>query len=322
MKVASQNKYKNWVFTWNENNEGELLPPAQISDFMKIYADYYVFQEECGDLEGRFHYQGAFKTKIRKRQSTIIKEFQENFGDQVLNLTINRMCGTWEESYAYCTKNDTSTTGKIWQSSVLEDYNARDIKIFEDRANWFPWQRTLSDKVFIQNSLTVSTADDREIIWIEDPEGCTGKSKYCKFICSTNNDIIKLPFGTSSQLRSAVISAGRRKLYIIDIPRTVGDDDDLNALISTVEDIKNGYVVSSMYGKYQDLFMEPPHIVIFSNDRAPVLSLSNDRWSLYKITKELTLDSVPTMKEDEWHPMSLYQGADFYEDEEPDYDGA
>lgn len=313
-RAITENKYRNWVMTWNADSEGGLPPSYHVEDYLKTRTELYVFQEECGDETGRVHLQGSFRTKVRKRHNTLLNEFEQVFGDAVKFLTLTRMCGSWNESYEYCTKTETRH-GRVYQSAVLEEYKGKDIKILDDKESWFPWQRALGKKIFIQGSLTLAFADDREIIWIEDPSGCTGKSKFTKFLCSINNDIIKLPFGTASQLRSAVICAGKRKLYIVDIPRTLGGDDDINAFISAIEDIKNGFVVSSMYGKYQNIFMEPPHIIVFSNDKAPIQKMTKDRWTNYKINKK-TLKLETKIIEDQ-HPGNGFDVVrPFYEDED------
>jgi hypothetical protein len=36
-----------------------------------------------------------------------------------------------------------------------------------------------------------------------------------------------MTFGTTSQLKSAIISAGPKKVYLIDIPRTIGEGDSI-----------------------------------------------------------------------------------------------
>jgi len=130
-----------------------------------------------------------------------------------------------------------------------------------------------------------TVADDRTIIWITDTLGNSGKSKFCKFVCHTNKCAVKIPFGTATQIRSAVISAGPKKVYFLDIPRTLGDDDSINSIISAVEDIKNGFVTSAMYGKFQTMTFDPPHIIIFSNDPCPVTMMSIDRWERYYINQ-------------------------------------
>lgn len=310
MKTTSQNKYRNWVFTWNADPSGMLFQQDELEDFLKQEMELYVFQLEQGEEANRLHYQGCFRTKIRKRQSTLLKEFDEQFGTQTTYLTINRMCGTWDESYQYCTKDETRVKETaICQSVVLQEYEGKDLKLFEDEDNWHPWQRELYKKLFIQGSFNLSTPDDREIVWITDTAGGTGKSKFTKLLCTSNHDILKLPFGTASQLRSAVICAGRHSCYLIDIPRTLGEDDDIYSLISAVEDIKNGYVVSSMYGKYQSLLMEPPHIIVFSNNKAPVSTMTSNRWLLYVI-EDLKLRSLGF---DEPHPGNGFDST-YYND--------
>ena len=319
MRDTSGNKYRNWVFTWNFDSDQ--IPAEQLDRYLKSNTEKYVFQEEEGEETHRRHYQGSFRTTIRKRHSTLLKEFYDEFGN-IDNLTINRMCGTWQESYSYCTKEETRK-GPIYQSRFLkeqyqEEYKGNDLEILNDRDSWFPWQSTIADKIFVQDTFTCSIADDREILWIEDTEGCTGKSKFTKFICSTNDDIIKLPFGTSSQLRSAVINAGPRKVYAIDIPRTVGEDDDLTALLSVIEDIKNGFVVSSMYGKYQDLMMEPPHVLVFSNEPAPIGLMTKDRWTVFKIDKgSLELLSKPIERQ---HPGNGFDETELLPADVEDFD--
>jgi hypothetical protein len=57
----------------------------------------------------------------------------------------------------------------------------------------------------------------------------------------------------------------------------------MNDLISTIEDTKNGHLTASMYGKNAQLFMNPPHIICFSNAQCPVELMSGDRWILYEI---------------------------------------
>lgn len=52
-----------------------------------------------------------------------------------------------------------------------------------------------------------------------------------------------------------------------------------------MEDIKNGFITSSFYGKGKSLLMNPPHIIISSNYVLNQNLLSEDRWISYKIDK-------------------------------------
>ena len=104
------------------------------------------------------------------------------------------------------------------------------------------------------------------------------------------DEVAKITFGTASQLRSSIISAGPKKCYFLDLPRTIPNDDSLTLILGVIEDIKNGHIVFNIYGRYGSLLMDPPHILIFANVKCPKESLSEDRWQIYEIqSKKLIL---------------------------------
>ena len=76
---------------------------------------------------------------------------------------------------------------------------------------------------------------------------------------------------------------------IYDLHRTRGKSDSLTDILSVIEDIKDGFVTSSMYGGDKQLMMSPPTVIVFSNIRLPYNSLSEDRWDLYTIHSDLKL---------------------------------
>lgn len=282
----SENKYKDWVFTWNSDENYKLPYLDDLVNFLQNEFELYVFQEERGEQTDRSHYQGAFRSSIRVRQSTILNKFDSYF--QYANikfLTINRMCGSWQENIDYCTKAETRVSDNYFSSPSLQKYLGRDIKFLNDSSRLYPWQRDLMEKIFEKDTVSIKTPDDRKILWYADPSGNCGKSKFTKFLCFNNPRVTKLSFGTAAQLRSSVVQAGPYKVYIIDIPRTLGSDDSLSSVISVIEDIKNGFVVSSMYGKHASLLMDPPHIICFSNTKCPLELMSYDRWEPYLIEK-------------------------------------
>ena len=144
-----------------------------------------------------------------------------------------------------------------------------DIAFIENRSTRKPWQNELMEKFFDDGNNQFLKANDRTVVWIFDQEGAVGKSKFVKWFCKLyESKVCKLPFGSLSQLRSAVISAGPRLVYFIDIPKTRPTDDSLESLISVCEDIKNRHIVSVMYDKYRNMMMA-------------------DRWDEYNISKKL-----------------------------------
>jgi hypothetical protein len=76
------------------------------------------------------------------------------------------------------------------------------------------------------------------------------------------------------EMELTLISEGIKKLYFLDLPRTPGTEDSLDNILSIIEDLKNGHIVSNMYGHSKKLLMDPPHVIIFTNADCPRKKLS------------------------------------------------
>ncbi len=281
--------YKKWVITLNSDEQGLLLDRTQFIVWLEKHCDKYCFRAEVGSETGRLHYQCAVKLKIRKRKKTFLTNLDELCYNKKYIQTA-RMFGTWEENVSYISKEETGV-GPVFSNCPY--YTGMDIEFLNKIEKRYPWQSALIDELLETHQLSFKTPDDRKIYWITDKTGNSGKSKFTKWLVIRYKSCVKVPFGTASQLRSSLIEAGPQLCYIIDIPRTLGRDDDINSLISVVEDLKNGFLVSSMYGKNKTLIMNPPHVVVFSNQNAPFDSMSSDRWiekEINKYNKEFTDD--------------------------------
>lgn len=197
-----------------------------------------------------------------------------------------------QKSYFFVTKmsgrfEDDLPGQLIITSDDVSNYRGEDIQLLDNRTKRYPWQSDVLNFIYDERKEEFIPSDDRTIVWIQDKSGNTGKSKFIKWICVNRpNEVAKITFGTSSQLRSSLISAGPRLCYFIDIPRTKGYEDSLDSIISTMEDLKSGHIVSNFYGKYTQLIMNPPHIIIFSNEDCPKKKLSLDRWKIFKIDRK------------------------------------
>jgi hypothetical protein len=298
----SERKYKSWVFTWHAYEDGIMPEEKDLVQLLESETNLFVFQKERCPESGRLHYQGAFVTKIRVRHSTLITRFSKYFPNfDIKLLTINKMLGTWEDNYIYCTKDESrEVESQVQCSASLKKYSGADLKMLEDRFNWFSWEKEVYNQIFNEYSGDYEIPDDRKIYWITDTAGNCGKSKFIKYLCHTHSDIIKVPFGTSIQIRNSLISIGPRKCYIIDIPRELGSEDSLASTLSVIEDLKNGFVVSAMFGTFVQLMMNPPHVYVFSNmPMASGRAVSRNRWTKRWIDPSTyTLSSRPTMTHD------------------------
>lgn len=297
-----ENKHKSWCITINET-EGCPLPSSdELVRFFNQYCELYVFQLEKGEQTGRNHYQCAIKLKLRRRKSTLINMVKSAlFKDH--QWQFSPMYGTWEQAYEYCIKSETALSQPVTNSV---HYVGSDISFLEDSSKRYLWQDYLFNELFESSVSVFKTPDDRKIYWIYDPHGNSGKSKFTKFMVLRNTNCCKVPFGTSTQLRSAIIMAGLKRCYIVDIPRTLGKDDDLNSIISVLEDLKNGFVVSSMYGKNAQILMDPPHVVVFSNIPCPIRKMSSDRWIEVHIDK----DKKPTIIGNSYNAYNISDNSD------------
>lgn len=282
--MANTNKYKFWMATIRESDpkvEYSNLGSQDVGDALAKVCDDFCFQlEEC-PTSGNRHFQCCLKLLIRKRHSTLLNDLVHHLCCESSQVQIQKMEGTWEQAVAYCSKEDTRTRPEREPFRLKKPepkYEGSDINFLNNYDKRHPWQNILFSKIFDDIPNTIKATDDRSIIWIEDSHGNTGKSKFVKYCCYYNNNCTKISFGSASQLRSGLINCGTKKVYFIDIPRTLGVDDSMNNIISAVEDLKNGFLTSNFYGNSSHLMMDPPHIIVFSNMKCPMEKLSSDRW--------------------------------------------
>jgi len=72
----------------------------------------------------------------------------------------------------------------------------------------------------------------------------------------------------------------------------MGKYDNIDDVLSVIEELKNGYVVTHMYGSDRKLLCKPPHVIISTNTELDYSKLSADRWEVYKINKNNKLESI------------------------------
>jgi hypothetical protein len=178
-------------------------------------------------------------------------------------------------------------------SEKIEQYSGRDIQHLIDAYNtglkgFFPWQKDFIRLFFNCQTNEIKQSDNRYIYNFIDPRGCSGKSSLIKFIRYTFSDryIAQIPISSTAQLRSALTKLGPKKLYIVDLPRQreTGGSQNIQSVITALEDVKNGNISSNFYGKSGGLLFDIPAVVIMSNfPISDEVELSADRWRCYEI---------------------------------------
>lgn len=123
---------------------------------------------------------------------------------------------------------------------------------------------------------------DREIMWVFDPIGGQGKSKFGKYM-AFRHDAVYLLYDSTSQLLYQVVSRGPKRVYVVNLtkakPQQIGGGD----LYSAIESIKDGHVVSN---KYQGgaLLFSPPIVIVMSNHRPDEEHMTAGRFKVVDLT--------------------------------------
>lgn len=154
-----------------------------------------------------------------------------------------------------------------------------------DESIFRPWQVTL-------NEILKKTPNDRDVIWIVDEVGKTGKSKFTKHLAAVNNDTISISNtgrinDFSTIIANELMAGWTGRTIIFDLPRKSKDYD----ISACIEDVKNGKITATKYNG-MTMYFDEPHVVIFANYLPKPGELSLDRWRVYEVTSDYQLASI------------------------------
>lgn len=303
IEVTSDGRYHDWhivLFFHIDDSTQNII--GQINEIIRseicenAFQDYRMYQHP--EFDTIFHIY--CRTEKRKRHSTLTS-YIHNLLDKIFDDT------EFEDKILYDYRIDRlkrnylkiDPTIHVDQFHLIEssnksaEYTGRDIRILDQRENRYPWQNDVVDIVYDERREILRISDDRTIHWITDKFGCSGKSKLVKWLCVNLPDSIsKISFGSANQLRSSLVGIGPRDVYFVDMPRTLGQEDNINNIITCLEDLKNGHIVSAMYGRSKTLLMDPPHVIVLSNKPCPLKTMTQDRWKIWQIESK-TKNLIP-----------------------------
>ena len=174
-------------------------------------------------------------------------------------------------------------THDVYESSLLPAHRAA-LLIYQTwaadsqaHAVLRPWQKTLI------NEMKTPTA--REILWIIGREGNEGKTWFQEYVRSIYKPkrvwlggLSTTPANIYHELSQHGMTS--MDIFLFDLPR--GDDRDIS--YQPLEKIKNGRCISEKYHSRQLKFHTPNIIAVFANYHPRKVTLSIDRWKVFKIT--------------------------------------
>lgn len=238
---------KRWSFTICNYTQSDIDQLEKIGSSNK-----YVYGLEIAPSTGMPHIQGYIEFNVKCRPKSL-------FTNQSIHWEKSK--GSRNQNIAYCTKEGNA------YGNLLED------KVIVSQP--YGWQLEVTE-------LIKKKPDPRKIYWYWEFKGGAGKSSLAKYLCVEHGAIILS--GKVADMKHGIASyhlkhAKYPQIIIIDIPRSI----DVDYLSYTgIEEIKNGCFFCPKY-ESDMIVMNPPHIIIFSNEEPNTEKMSIDRWEIKKI---------------------------------------
>jgi len=256
---------------------------ASLEDWFNDNCKKWLYQLE-ESKNGMMHFQCVISLTKKEFSKKVLSSISSYTGIKEDYINISPSL-TGNTSFCYAMKDDTRVDGP-WSNKMLEENLPVKTLSFGE---FYDWQKVIFH-------IAMGKPDDRSIHWFYDTVGNRGKTQLTRMLLANHGkEVGIIPcVGTTNQLVSAIINMGQRKTYILDVPRakTGGSwEERIAELMCTIEQLKNGLLVSAMYGKLNQLLIPHPNVIVFSNWSVDHGGLSSDRWVRY---------DMDTMSEDDW----------------------
>ena len=272
-----------WTITFNEVENASLPPPEVFKAALEnLDPAGWIFQHEKGKEAETPHYQCNLRLKEKMTQSKLRIALKSKLRNYYANGCMHlRPTHNIRKAEFYAMKDDETRIAGPWLFP-------NDVYIGQDLIKkFYPWQESIF-------SMVMTRPDDRKITLICDHSGNKGKSLFAKTL-AYHHDACVIPLGlTSAQMKAAIVDAGPKKIYILDLPR---NNKSFQEIFDTIEELKRGFVISCFHGKLKQLYMSRPHVVCFTNEYPDLSLLSFDMWDTYTVDP----DSLVLKRVDKLH---------------------
>lgn len=165
---------------------------------------------------------------------------------------------------------------KTQRQMVLEKY---------ENIEWNKLQKELIN--IIENE-----EDTRKINWVYDEIGNNGKTHLAKYYVAKGDTY----YITGGKQADILYSYEGQSIIIYDLARTYADN--IEHIYTTIENLKNGFYLSTKYNSEQRIYNKQPTIIILANFKPDISKLSKDRWNIIDTNDyiEETDIIIPEMK--------------------------
>jgi len=245
-----------WFGTWNNYSDDylDLFDPK----FSK-YEMLWIIGEEICPTTGtpHIHIYLECKKKIRPLQ---VFDFTKSINWQKRGRGSNR-----QKAVAYVVKDGTNINGNLPYEEPL--------RLITPGGPGFEWQTAVLNDIKNDN--------DRIIRWYHEPQGCRGKTAFCKWLCVKKNATIC--GGKANDIYYVVTKKKESTgcwptLIVMNIVRSKEQYISYEA----IESLKDGLFMSGKYEGAEAVFNSPT-VLVFANFEPNYDALSMDRWSVNEI---------------------------------------
>lgn len=146
----------------------------------------------------------------------------------------------------------------------INDHKPR--AIFKKHEEFYEWQVEM-------NNILNRPPDDREVIFIVDEQGNSGKTYFAKYYCSLHESAFYMRPTKHADMAYAL--PDNLRVLFLDCTRTQLD----HLPYSFLESVKDGMVMSSKYESCMKTY-GPVHVVVLMNQMPDMNALSVDRYSI------------------------------------------
>lgn len=268
-KISNRPKeVKQYCFTFNNYDDIRL---NKLKNTLSTLGKW-VFGYEVGEA-GTPHLQGYINLKTKKTLVCLKKHID-------IDAIHYETCkGSQKQNEDYCCKD-----GK-WESNYLV------APYVEHIDNLYNWQIDI-------NKILSEKPDKRSLYYFFEPNGCTGKTTYQKYVYTHFDECVVLS-GKGADMKNGIVTYFDKnkklpKIILINIPR------ESNSFVSWsgIEEIKDMFFYS---GKYEGGMIcgDSPHVLLFSNEPPPFDKVSKDRWKAFQIIENKLVEYNGEIDEDD-----------------------
>lgn len=264
-KAKSGSSCKWWGIVL-QYNKHPVVPDWEVKTTFLEKADKMVFQLEEGE-GGMMHHQCCVKFKRKQSKNPLLTWIAARFFKGDLTSVSAQPVKDPATLIAYCMKQDATKRGET-VTFGMEDDRLVPQRIVKDL--WDESRVTLFQQFVLAHAKSSPPTGDREILWLYDKWGNTGKSALAKHLALRCGWYV-LQSGRAADLAYCV--GPKHTAYIFDLSRAGAITSDF---YSAAESVKNGLVFSSKYESGTKIF-DTPWVVVLANCLPVTTAWSQDR---------------------------------------------